>query len=127
MDPLVAGRDLLKAFGPQTVLEHANFVLRPGEKTALVGPNGAGKSTLMKLIVGETTPEYGELEKKPGLRLGYLPQVPNVAPEMPVRDVLSEASPETKRLEAEAADLEAWMATPDAWDQPDAQDRMARY
>ena len=127
MEFLVAGTDLLKQFGPQTVLEHANFVLRPGEKTALVGPNGAGKSTLFRLIMGEYAPEYGEIQRAPGLRLGYLPQIPNVPPGMKVRDVLSEASPEAKRLGAEAAELEAWMAQPDAWDQPDAQEKMNRY
>jgi ATP-binding cassette, subfamily F, member 3 len=125
--PLVWGRDLLKQYGPQTVLEHATFVLRSGEKTALVGPNGAGKSTLFKLLVGELRPDYGELERKPGLRLGYLPQVPNVAPERLVREVLSELSAEAQALEREAAELEAWMADPDAFNQPDAQEKMDRY
>src|SRR5205814_222453 len=69
----------------------------------------------------------GDLVLKPGLRYGYLPQVPNVPPETVVRDVLSAPSPEAQRIEAELAGLEAWMARPDAWDAADASARMARY
>ena len=127
MEPLVAGRDLYKAFGAITVLEHAEFLLFPGDKAALVGPNGAGKSTLIRLLGGELRPDLGEIAFKAGIRFGYLPQVPNVPPEILVQDVLSEPSPEVRRLESSLADLEAWMAKPDAWGVPDASERMARY
>src|SRR5205807_2244390 len=79
------------------------------------------------LLAGETAPDLGDLILKPGLRYGYLPQVPNVPPETVVRDVLSAPSPEAQRIEAELAGLEAWMARPDAWDAADASARMARY
>lgn len=127
MQPLVAGIDVQKAFGPAQVLEHASFLLHRGEKVALVGPNGSGKTTLFRLLAGEMKPDLGELSWQPNIRLGYLPQVPNVAPELTVLEVLSAKSAETERLEREAAELEAWMARPDAWDAPDANDRMARY
>lgn len=127
MEPLVGGTDLLKAFGGHIVLEHANFAIRPGEKVALVGPNGAGKTTLMRIIVGEQTPEYGELVRQPGLRVGYLPQVPNISVETKVREVLSAPSGAAIALQQEVAALEAWMGRPDAWDAPDANERMARY
>ncbi|MBI2077258.1 MAG: ABC-F family ATP-binding cassette domain-containing protein [Euryarchaeota archaeon] len=53
--------------------------------------------------------------------------MPNIAPELLVRDVLAAPSPDAIRLEAEVRDLEAWMTAPDAWDAPDASERMARY
>ena len=127
MEPIVAGRDLRKSWGATLVLEHADFLLHAGDKVALVGPNGSGKSTLFRLLAGETTPDVGDLVLKPGLRYGYLPQVPNVPPETAVRDVLSAPSPEAQRIEADLAGLEAWMARPDAWDAADASARMARY
>src|SRR6267143_1834393 len=127
MEPIIAGRDLRKSWGATLVLEHADFLLQAGEKVALVGPNGSGKSTLFRLLAGETAPDLGDLILKPGLRYGYLPQVPNVPPETAVRDVLSAPSPEAQRIEAELAGLEAWMARPDAWDSADASARMARY
>ncbi len=127
MEPILAGRDLRKSFGPTLVLEHADFLIHAGDKVALVGPNGAGKSTLFRLIAGETQLDLGDLVMKPGLRYGYLPQVPNVPSDTPVRDVLSAPSPEAQRIAAELADLEAWMARPDAWDAPDSVAKMARY
>src|SRR5256886_3160592 len=127
MEPIIAGRDLRKSWGATIVFEHADFLLHAGEKVALVGPNGSGKSTLFRLLAGETPPDLGDLVLKPGLRYGYLPQVPNVPAETVVRDVLSAASPEGQRIEAELAGLEAWMARPDAWDAADASARMARY
>src|SRR5438309_325984 len=87
MEPIIAGRDLRKSWGATLVLEHADFLLHAGDKVALVGPNGSGKSTLFRLLAGETTPDLGDLVLKPGLRYGYLPQVPNVPPETVVRDV----------------------------------------
>src|SRR6266540_4610259 len=127
MEPIIAGRDLRKSWGSTVVLEHADFLIHAGEKVALVGPNGAGKSTLFRLIAGETTLDLGDLAIKEGLQYGYLPQVPNVPPETPVRDVLSAQSPEAQRIAAELAEVEAWMARPDAWDSPDATARMAQY
>ena len=127
MPPIIAGRELRKSWSGTLVLEHADFVLQAGEKVALVGPNGAGKSTLFKLLAGETKPDVGDLVRKPELRFGYLPQIPNVPEETIVRDVLSAPTPEVQRIEAELAELEAWMARPDAWDAPDASARMARY
>ncbi len=127
MEPILAGRDLRKSWGPTLVLNHADFLIHSGDKVALVGPNGSGKSTLFRLIAGETKLDLGDLVLKPGLRYGYLPQVPNVPPETPVRDVLSAPGPEAQRIAAELADLETWMARPDAWDAPDAAAKMARY
>ena len=127
MEPIIAGRDLRKSFGPTLVLEHADFLIQEGDKVALVGPNGSGKSTLFRLIAGETKLDLGDLIMKSGLRYGYLPQVPNIPPETPVRDILTAPSPETRRMEAELADLETWMARHDAWDTADASARMARY
>src|SRR2546425_952964 len=73
MEPIIAGRDLRKSWGPTLVLEHADFLLHAGDKVALVGPNGSGKSTLFRLLAGETAPDLGDLVLKPGLRYGSLP------------------------------------------------------
>jgi len=127
MEPIIAGRDLRKSWGSTLVLEHAEFLIHAGEKVALVGPNGSGKSTLFRLLAGETKLDLGDLVIKEGLRYGYLPQVPNVPPETVVRDVLSAQSPEAQRIAAELAEVEAWMARPDAWEEPDATARMAQY
>src|SRR5205814_10573201 len=112
MEPIIAGRDLRKSWGATLVLEHADFLLHAGDKVALVGPNGSGKSTLFRLLAGETAPDLGHLALKPGLRHGDLPQVPNVAPDTAVRDVLPGPSPEAQQTVAEPARCRASAAPP---------------
>ncbi len=52
IEPLVAMRDIRKAFGPVEVLHGVDFDVQPGEVCALAGENGAGKSTLIKILSG---------------------------------------------------------------------------
>src|SRR2546425_1464569 len=73
MEPIIAGRDLRKAWGSTIVLEHADFTIHAGEKVALVGPNGAGKTTLLQLLMGEQQPDPGGVHERQGLRLGSRP------------------------------------------------------
>jgi ribose transport system ATP-binding protein len=65
--PILAARDVTKAFGPVTVLHGINTDFRAGEIHAIVGENGAGKSTLMKILAGIIRPSLGEVlyEGKP--------------------------------------------------------------
>lgn len=72
--PLVALRDVSVRFGTQTVLEEIDLALRPGRILTLLGPNGAGKSTLARVILGIVTPHQGQVTRRPGLRIGYMPQ-----------------------------------------------------
>ncbi len=53
-------RGLSKDYGRGRIFEPLDFILRRGERVALVGPNGAGKSTLVRLIAGLETPSEGE-------------------------------------------------------------------
>jgi ABC-type Mn2+/Zn2+ transport system ATPase subunit len=50
----------------------------------IVGPSGSGKTTLLKAILGAVTPVEGHVTKKPGLRMGYVPQVESVDWNFPV-------------------------------------------
>jgi ribose transport system ATP-binding protein len=65
--PILAARDVTKAFGPVTVLQGIQIDFRAGEIHAIVGENGAGKSTLMKILAGIIRPSLGEVlyEGKP--------------------------------------------------------------
>jgi zinc transport system ATP-binding protein len=79
------------AYGNTNVLEDVSVVVGPGEFVALVGPNGSGKSTLLKLLLGSLTPGrgtvrlFGEEPRRVGdrARLGYVPQRPVLASEVP--------------------------------------------
>ncbi|MFQ5774915.1 MAG: zinc ABC transporter ATP-binding protein ZnuC [Kiloniellaceae bacterium] len=73
-DLLVEVSGLEVRFGRTLVLEHVDLTVRGGEIVSLIGPNGAGKSTLVRALVGLLTPTRGRVWKRPGLRLGYVPQ-----------------------------------------------------
>ncbi len=127
LQPLVKAEDLHLSYGPTHVLRGASFLIHPGDKIALVGPNGAGKTSIFKLLTGALKPDLGGIEFARELRIAYLPQVPDIPADTPVQDLLSEPTAFARRLAGEVAALEAWMATPTAWDEPDANEKMARY
>jgi len=71
----VAGRQLL---------QHIDLQLQPGEIVTVIGPNGAGKTTLLRLLLGLTAPTTGSVWRRPGLRLGYMPQRLQIDPTLPM-------------------------------------------
>ena len=71
---LIETRGLELRYGGQTVLRDVNFSVQPGEIVTIVGPNGSGKSSLLKALIGALRPVSGTVSRKPGLRIGYVPQ-----------------------------------------------------
>jgi len=61
-------------YGSADVLQGVNFSIEPGEIVTVVGPNGSGKSTLIRALLGVVKPAGGTVWRKPGLRIGYVPQ-----------------------------------------------------
>jgi ATPase subunit of ABC transporter with duplicated ATPase domains len=74
----LAARSLTKLHGDHVVLDGVSLVVPPHARIGVVGPNGIGKSTLLRLLAGLELPDGGELERGPGLTVGYLPQEPDV-------------------------------------------------
>ena len=66
--------NIAKSFADQELFSNLNFKLNPGNKVGLVGRNGSGKSTLFKLILGEESPDEGEIIIPKGYRIGALKQ-----------------------------------------------------
>jgi zinc transport system ATP-binding protein len=81
---LVAARRLGIRRGGQVLLEEVELAVSPGEIVTLIGPNGAGKTTLVRLLLGLERPDSGQVTRKPGLRVGYLPQRLQVDPVLPL-------------------------------------------
>ena len=85
---MISFSNIHKQYGKQLVFVDASFQLNPGEKVGLVGPNGAGKTTLFRMVVGEETPDEGEVTVPKRLTIGYFRQD---VEEMKGRSVLDEA------------------------------------
>src|SRR5438128_5545159 len=109
-----------KQYGKQLSFVDASFQLNPGEKVGLVGPNGAGKTTLFRMVVGEETPDEGEVSVPKKLTVGYFRQD---VEEMKGRSVLDEAIAGSGRagdLHHELEALHHAMQDPDRMDEMDA-------
>ena len=85
---MISFSNINKQYGKQLVFVDASFQLNPGEKVGLVGPNGAGKTTLFRMVVGEESPDEGDVSVPKKLTIGYFRQD---VEEMQGRSVLDEA------------------------------------
>ncbi len=86
----------------------------PGAKIGVLGYNGAGKSTLLRIMAGVDKDIIGEARPQPGIRIGYLPQEPQLDPTKDVRGNVEEALGEVKRALEELEAVYAAYAEPDA-------------
>jgi ATPase subunit of ABC transporter with duplicated ATPase domains len=108
-----------KQYGRQVLFVDASFQLNSGEKVGLVGPNGAGKTTLFRMIVGEESPDDGEVTVPRKATIGYFRQD---VEEMSGRSVLDEAIAGSGRvgdLHHELEALQHAMTDPDRADEMD--------
>ncbi|MCJ7690141.1 MAG: ABC-F family ATP-binding cassette domain-containing protein [Clostridiaceae bacterium] len=67
-------KGLCKRFGQKEILDELYLEIRFGERTALIGDNGSGKSTIIKILLGETNGDLGEVKLGSNTKIGYLPQ-----------------------------------------------------
>ncbi len=80
-----------KSFHDKWLFKDITFGFGQGEKLALVGNNGVGKTTFLKILTGQLAPDAGNLSVRDGIRIGYLKQQVNVAPDALVEDILFSA------------------------------------
>ncbi len=66
------------------MVSDVNLAVSAGERVTIIGPNGGGKTTLLKLLLGLMAPDKGEITRKPGLKIGYVPQRVAINPYMPM-------------------------------------------
>ena len=60
-EPLFEVRDLRKSYGNTTVVDSVSFAIAPGECLGVIGPNGAGKTTTIRMCLGSTMPDAGQV------------------------------------------------------------------
>ena len=101
------------SFGPLDVFQGVNCTISRGDRIGLIGPNGEGKTTLLRILAGELEPSAGEVHRKRGLTIGYLPQEPPPAGDKTLWEDMLEAFSDLIAEERKLAELEARMADPD--------------
>src|SRR5688572_13600528 len=88
----------------RAILKDISLSFFPGAKIGVLGLNGSGKSSLLRIMAGEDTQFDGEAEPMPNMRIGFLPQEPQLDPDKSVRETVEEGLGEIaeakKKLEA---------------------------
>lgn len=108
-------KDLCKTFpGGKEVLKHIWLSFFPGAKIGVIGPNGAGKSTLMKIMAGLDDNFTGEAWPAQGVKVGYLPQEPQLDPNKNVMENVMDGVGEIRAL------MKRWEEVNNAFADPDA-------
>ncbi len=96
------------------ILKDISLSFFPGAKIGVLGLNGSGKSTLLRIMAGVDTDIIGEARPQPGIRIGYLPQEPQLNPAKDVRGNVEEGVAETKALLDRFNEISNAFADPDA-------------
>ena len=96
------------------ILKDISLSFFPGAKIGVLGLNGAGKSTLLKIMAGVDTDIEGEALPMPGIKIGYLPQEPQLDPNHTVREAIEEGLSEVLNAQKRLDEVYAAYADPDA-------------
>ncbi|BCK00340.1 ABC-F family ATP-binding cassette domain-containing protein [Anaerocolumna chitinilytica] len=83
---ILACKSISKSFGTDQILNSVSFHVNEREKAAVIGINGAGKTTLFKIIMGELSPDEGEIIFAKGSTVGYLAQHQGLSSENSIYD-----------------------------------------
>lgn len=104
-----------KVVPPQKhILKDISLSFFPGAKIGVLGLNGAGKSTLLRIMAGVDQDYIGEARPQPGIKIGYLPQEPELDNSKTVREIVEEAIGEVRAAQQKLEDVYAAYAEPDA-------------
>ncbi|WP_314342511.1 energy-dependent translational throttle protein EttA [Simonsiella muelleri] len=104
-----------KIVPPQkTIIKDISLSFLPGAKIGLLGLNGAGKSTVLRIMAGVDKEFEGEAVPMSGLKIGYLPQEPELDPEKTVREEVESGLGEVAAAQKRLEEVYAAYAEPDA-------------
>jgi sulfate-transporting ATPase len=91
--------------GNREILKNISLSFFPGAKIGVLGLNGSGKSSLLKIMAGLDKDFVGEAHPQAGIKIGYLPQEPQMDPQQTVREAVEEGVAEIKSLLTQFDDI----------------------
>src|SRR5438309_2756807 len=98
----------------RVILKDISLSFFPGAKIGVLGLNGSGKSTLLRIMAGVDTEFEGEAVPMPNLRIGFLPQEPQLDPQTSVRDAVLQGLADLTHAKERLEEIYAAYAEPDA-------------
>ncbi len=105
--------NIAKMYAGTWIFENISLQIHENERIALIGPNGAGKSTLMKCIAGIEYVDKGNISYKKELTTGMLDQIPDIAGNLMVEEVLRQSFQEVYEIEQQLKQVTEKMADPE--------------
>ena len=96
------------------IIKDISLSFFPGAKIGLLGLNGSGKSTVLRIMAGVDKDFDGEVQRLPGISIGYLPQEPQLDPDQTVRDEVEAGLGEVMQAQQKLEQVYAAYAEPDA-------------
>jgi ATP-binding cassette ChvD family protein len=96
------------------IIKDISLSFFPGAKIGLLGLNGSGKSTVLRIMAGVDTEINGEARAQPGIKIGFLPQEPQLDPDKTVRESVAEAMSDITNAQKRLEEVYAAYAEPDA-------------
>jgi sulfate-transporting ATPase len=96
------------------IIKDISLSFFPGAKIGLLGLNGSGKSTVLRIMAGADKEYDGEVQHLPNIRIGYLPQEPQLDPNATVRDEVEAGLGEVMQAQKKLDEVYAAYAEPDA-------------
>jgi len=96
---------LSKSFPDGDLFNNVNIFLKRGMRAGLVGPNGSGKTTLLRIMLGQETPDSGNVQKDKAITIGYLAQDIVVGSERSILEEVLAGYPEVTDLEGQILTL----------------------
>ena len=112
---LIQLRFVEKFYGGRTVLRDLQMEVKPGARLGLVGGNGAGKSTLLRILAGVEEVDGGEVTRRRGASVAYLPQHLEGDGRTPL-EVVRAARPELAEIRKDLEDFETRLGAPEVAD-----------
>jgi ATP-binding cassette, subfamily F, member 3 len=111
---ILTANNLAKSFADNLIFADVSVDIPHRARVALVGPNGAGKTTLVHILIGEDSPTAGEVQPMKNLRIGFLPQRPELLGAHTLWTEALHAFDDLRECEARMKSLEQQMAAGDA-------------
>jgi ATP-binding cassette subfamily F protein uup len=107
---VLSARDLVKAYGPQTLFAGASLTIEAGERVGLLGANGTGKSTLLRVLAKVEPADEGVIDRQRGASILYLPQEPKLPPNETPRQIVERGLADWHRAAERHAEVTAVIA-----------------
>lgn len=95
---LLSVENIDKSYGTLVLFENLSFGINQGQKMALIAKNGTGKTSLLEIIAGTDQPDAGQVVKRNDVKVGYLPQEPNLNPQLTIEESIFAADNETLQV-----------------------------